>query len=303
MRTHTLGGRRRRRPSRGEPPRRSVRRRRQQHKMTSKATEVAAEALVQAVSIRRRLRQLPHREAFVRAVEQAMKEDGPRDDATAALGRAVRRYRRLRPRNDADPILMVPLRSCPSPIFRHVSDDGTSVTGFDAATLHSYLRSSGHFVNPITRAPLRAPELRRLDRLVPEAPVRLAERAAQLARRRALELERQTMLDFLTTDLGNEVTGAMEHARLSTTYSRLVAIFHMRGPTADQLHGALFSLGMVCHRSLEEAYLHEHGRITRMAEDRSHLYDAEILQLLAVLLQRMYVHVQSSTSPQTVVDV
>lgn len=233
------------------------------------------------VAIRKRLRRLPHRSQFI-----------VHADAAHRLIRAVRRWFRHRPRNDDDPILMVPLREVSGPVFKHVSPSGV-VTGFDAGTLHRYLATTGHFVNPITRGAISVVELRRLDRLVstgPEVVEPLAPRLQELRRRRREELERAAMVEFLTTDLGNEVTTALERVRVTRTYSRLVAVLQLRGPVATALHGALYSLAMVSHRTLEEAYRHERARVQRA---RNHVaYDDDLVQGIASLLQTLYMRVR-----------
>lgn len=232
------------------------------------------------VAIRKRLRRLPHRSEFI--VHAA---------AATRLIRAVRRWFRLHPKNESDPILMVPLRDVAGPIFKHVSPAGT-VTGFDAATLHRYLSSTGHFVNPITRGAISVVELRRLDRLVamaePDADP-LAPRLQALRRRRREELERAAMVEFLTTDLGNEVTTALETVRVTRTYSRFIAVLRLRGPVATALHGALYSLAMVSHRTLEEAYRHERARVQRARDHPA--YDDDLVQGVASLLQTLYLRV------------
>lgn len=245
------------------------------------------------VEIRKRLRQLPHRSRFI-----------VHADAACRVIRAVRRWFRLRPRNDDDPILMVPLRDVRGPVFKHVSPSGV-VTGFEARTLHRYLATTGHFVNPITRGPISIVELRRLDRLVCAAPTSgagarrgpdpLAPRLQALRRRRREELERTAMVEFLTTDLGNEVTTALETVRVTSSYSRLIAVLRLRGPVATALHGALYSLAMVSHRTLEEAYRHECARVQRV---RNHVsYDDDLVQGIASLMQTLYLRVRLDVGP------
>lgn len=120
-------------------------------------------------------------------------------DAARRLGRFVRARSRLRPVNECDPITLEELGRC---CFRLVSPDGV-VTGYDAGALRAYFESTHMQVDPISRRPLCAPEVRRLVRATGGGALLID------TRRRHDELERTMLNAALERDVGDVVERAL----------------------------------------------------------------------------------------------
>lgn len=148
-------------------------------------------------------------------------------EARAVLVYWLKRVWRLRPRNWVDPITLERLHS---PIFRLIDAHG-HVHAFDPETLAAYFRTSGHFINPVTRDPVNNVELRRLQKLLPASDPPLVDARQQLEDERQHAFRREANMHAMQMQIELTFHDLLAYAispqfNLAQYRSRITAIRH-----------------------------------------------------------------------------
>ncbi len=194
------------------------------------------------------------------------------------------RLLQLKPINTLDPITQYPPEL---PIFKHVSASST-VTAFSARPLLAYLLESGCLEHPVSRCPFLPVELRRLQKICGSA-VDIVGLRSQLLAKRADDIERRSMLDFLENQFESVIVQMMratEMTHVETTTSQRI-INWLQGTAISEAAETLGQLIIVdCHRA-KQSCEHMKDMLARATSARC-AYNEHLLQLVQNVVNGLY---------------